>query len=258
MVEYWPSKPRVAGSNPVSRSFFILMYKSSPGFNLPLFLSILSSGLSFSLIIGVIYIFCRGLSIVPSIKGLPLNRGIKIASERNFKIFIKDEISDTLPRGYIAYQKPAPGSITLKGRRIYIYVSKGDLSKKVPDVSGMRVEQAMKILKDYFLKVDTVYVDSMEPHRVVRTIPSAGSSIKKGDTIIIQVNGEQFVIVPDVKGKNFRIARSILERKGLNVILKAEVNYGFKQGTVFQQSIRPGEKVKKGERIVIKYARLFR
>ena len=196
--------------------------------------------------------------MVPDITNTYLDKGIKIASKHKFKVLIKKEISDSLPKNYIAIQFPKNGEIALQNSKITVFLSKGDKGKILSDFTGMKLKRVLDKLSSYNVRVETLYVDTISAGHVVRTIPSAGSYVIKQDTIIVYVNGIKFVKVPDVRGKNFKTARKILENEGLKVVIRSIVNYHYREGTVFYQSLQPGTKIKKGERIVIKYARLFR
>ena len=122
----------------------------------------------------------------------------------------------------------------------------------IPDVSKMSVEKAKETLKDEGLKVDSKqkkeYSDEVKKGKVINTSPGKGKSIKKGS------KGEESVKVKDYTGTDYKKLKKKLEKKGIIVEIKEEehsTDDNLEEGTIIEQSIKEGEKIKKGDTIVL-------
>lgn len=113
-----------------------------------------------------------------------------------FKITFKYEYSKDVEAGIVFNQSVASGESVPEGSEIILTVSKGIETAKVPDVGGLKREDAIKALEDagFTVKVVTVYNDgSYTPDNVKKSggmAPAADSEVAKEDTVIIQVYGE--------------------------------------------------------------------
>ena len=96
----------------------------------------------------------------------------------------------------------------------------------VPDVKGLKIEQAADFFKDNSLRfeiVDSVYNKSSVPGVIVETIPAAGTKVKRNKNIYITINAysSQTNIVPEVKEQSLRQAVAKLNAAGFkNVQIK--------------------------------------
>ena len=131
---------------------------------------------------------------------------------------------------------------------------------KVPDVSGLSVEDAEEILlqKGFTVKEATEKVasDEYETGEVVKTEPAAGRSIKKGKEITLYESiGSETYVVEDYTGKNYIQIQTLLENvHGLKVkIEKKEVKLtdDMDEQAIIDQSIKAGTEVKKGDDITL-------
>jgi serine/threonine-protein kinase len=89
---------------------------------------------------------------------------------------------------------------------------------QVPDVMGRPYEEAVALLKDRGLMVEIVSVfgPDTEANTVVRLVPPAGSLVKPGRRIIVQVvSGEALIEVPELVGTFFVEAENRLRRAGM-------------------------------------------
>ena len=123
----------------------------------------------------------------------------------------------------------------------------------------MSVEKAKETLKDEGLKVDSKqkkeYSDEVKKGKVINTSPGKGKSIKKGTKVkLIVSKGEESVKVKDYTGTDYKKLKKKLEKKGIIVEIKEEehsTDDNLEEGTIIEQSIKEGEKIKKGDTIVL-------
>ena len=123
----------------------------------------------------------------------------------------------------------------------------------VPDVVGLPLEEATKILQSYKMRwqlSDSVYVSSVRPGAVVNQNPEPGSNAKVNRNVFLVVNAisPEKVKMPNVVGVSLRQARTILEQQGLTL---GRVTYvpDFAKDYVLKQLYR-GEEIPRGKEIV--------
>ena len=114
----------------------------------------------------------------------------------------------------------------------------------VPEVRGMKKDEATKILKQMNLTYD---LDSKGDY-IVDMNPKPGYSVKEGDKIVLYTgttsNYNKVVVVPDLTGYNKEKAQSLLNTLGLKSDFSGE-------GLVSKQSIDSGEEVNKGTTLLL-------
>lgn len=107
---------------------------------------------------------------------------------------------------------------------IFLLISSNDVKEvKVPDVTGLTMEEAIKKIEKSGLNytTKTEESDSVEEGLVVRTEPKKGSTKTKGSTItIVESSGEKYILLEDYIGKNYYEIKAKLELNGINVEMK--------------------------------------
>ena len=115
----------------------------------------------------------------------------------------------------------------------------------IPDVRGMKKEEAKKILESEGLKVK--FNGSGTNVSELSIIP--GSLINKKSVINVELtngsNKGNKVIVPDVTGNTVQTAKEIIKKVGL------EAKFDKENGKIIRQNIKSGETIKSGE--IIKF-----
>ena len=131
---------------------------------------------------------------------------------------------------------------------------------KIPAVSNMTVVEAEEKLKSEGLEValDIEYVSSEEVERglVVKTSPSKGRVVKKGQTVILyESTGTEVYQIEDYVGKNYIEVKTILTNNyGLNVVIekmKPEDDKEYDADKIIKQDLEVGTKVSKGTNITL-------
>lgn len=109
---------------------------------------------------------------------------------------------------------------------IFLLISNNDVKEvKVPDVTGLTVEEAIKEIEKSGLNYTTKTEESstIEEGMVIRTDPKKGSTKTKGSTItIIESSGEKYILLEDYAGKNYYEIKAKLELSGINVEMKTK------------------------------------
>jgi serine/threonine-protein kinase len=114
----------------------------------------------------------------------------------------------------------------------------------VPDVVGYTYEEAVKKLKETGFKIESDYQnsDTVEEGLIIKTKPKAGSTRKKGDTIIvIESSGGVYNYLENYVGLKYAEVKAKLELLGLNVIVEKKdiedkEKYKDKEDIIIEQS----------------------
>ena len=118
------------------------------------------------------------------------------------------------------------------------------VSKTVPEIRGLSVSAAKEILSNSGFKVRIS--STTDSDAVVDQLPKPGSSIMLDSTVIIyteEIDENNLVTVPDIKGMTLEAVRKELEDYGLNF---EAVGTGLNSTTgaySVKQNIDPGERV---------------
>ena len=149
------------------------------------------------------------------------------------------------------------------GTLVYINSRNNISVVKVPDVSDMSVEDAIEILEKKKFKYDIEFEDSdeIEEGYVIKTKPRAGSSKKKGSTIIIvESTGQEDIILKNYIGENAEVLRDRLTARGLEVTIEKKevedaVPYIGKVNNIIDQSPSFNEEeeitLKEGDEVIL-------
>ncbi len=99
-----------------------------------------------------------------------------------FTVTTQEEFSDTVPAGTVISQNPASGT-KLRGDAITIVVSKGPELFAVPNVVGMKRDEAIKALEAAGFVPDAASFGNNRNYTVIGQTPTGGSQQKKGTTV---------------------------------------------------------------------------
>jgi beta-lactam-binding protein with PASTA domain len=99
--------------------------------------------------------------------------------------------SDSFPAGTVIWQDPPPETVLQPNTIVQLIVSAGPVLVAVPDVIGLNVTQASKILAAAGVRVGAVDSSSAggsEPGVVLATRPAAGVGRARGSTVALVVS----------------------------------------------------------------------
>ena len=126
---------------------------------------------------------------------------------------------------------------------------------RIPDVSGMSLEDAVSILElngfDYN-KVELIVDDSYEDGLVVKTSPSTGEEIKEDSFITLYVSSNYVYEVEDFIGKNYLIVKEQLEELGLIVeLIETTDSIAYEEDTIIGQEPEVGTFLNYGDKVIL-------
>ncbi len=191
---------------------------------------------------------------VPYMIGLDLASATKAAQKVNLLVETIEINHPNVPAGSVVMQAPAEGTVMKKGDTVVLTISTGPTSIECPRVVGMTQQNAMSLALEMGLSltvVERVTSSEVQSGFVMSQTPEAGEMVKAGDTIQVTVSGG-LAIVPDLVGKPFPEARSLLTRSGLT--LADEIQFVATQdpelhNLVISQSLASGLQVNQGTEV---------
>ena len=136
---------------------------------------------------------------------------------------------------------------------------------KVPNVYNLTLDEAIEKLeaKGFSYTTETDNSETVESGNVIRTKPAAGSTRKKGSTIIIVESlGSKSIVLEDYTGKNYQEVKAKLELQGIKVLIEKKSvenvsDYEGKEDIIISQSpefVKDSEKevkLEKGDEITL-------
>jgi len=195
-----------------------------------------------------------GTAPVPAVEALSEGEAKDAITKAGFNPKVTHEFSDTVEKGQVISQSPAPGSDITKGRTINLVVSKGREGIAVPKLTGLTSDDAQAQLQKLGLtsKV-TEQESSKEAGTVIAQDPAAGTTVDKGGQVGITVAKER-PAVPDVTSGNPTAgdAQKTLEQAGFKVKVKQDATAPPEfAGLVVKQDPAAGERRSSGATVTI-------
>ncbi|MEE8325096.1 MAG: PASTA domain-containing protein, partial [Candidatus Humimicrobiaceae bacterium] len=198
---------------------------------------------------------------VPDAAGLSLDEARLIFDELFIEITGVEEFNDTYNQGIIFDQSPPAGSMleSLTGEKlsIILYVSKGERSFDMPDLTSRKVDDAEGILKNIGMLISEIIYEFSSTHPVdliSGQTPPAGSLVTKstGITIYVSKGENPESIIPDIIGRPEDEALVILANAGFEQVSPIYEESEETIGTVFSQVPESGIIYDKSDEVIIK------
>ncbi|WP_113674746.1 Stk1 family PASTA domain-containing Ser/Thr kinase [Vallitalea guaymasensis] len=125
----------------------------------------------------------------------------------------------------------------------------------IPDVQGMLLSDAKKLLEDKHLTIDVTertYDDTYDVDKIISQIPEENTVAEKDQIVKLTVSkGIETFEVPDVLSVKFTTAQSIIQGRNLTYKIEREYHDSIPLGIVIRQYPDKGTKLKKGEVVTI-------
>jgi serine/threonine-protein kinase len=203
---------------------------------------------------------------VPEVIGKTLEEAGTVLSKAKLNYHLQSQIYDPLiPEGFIARQTPISGKRVKEWKRVYLVVSSGPQSINVPDLKGMRLEQAERSLNLVGLKVGHVlhvYSDTIPGGNVVASNPVFGHELEVGrevDLIVSDGKKQQKFVMPSLLGLSAAEARAIIESRGLVLgQIRSIDTEGIEENVVLLQGPPAGELVEESDTVELAVSSLHR
>lgn len=129
---------------------------------------------------------------VPRVTGVSESTARARIAQQGLEADVVRAVSRTTPDGVVARQSPKPGIALSEGSAVRAIVSTGPPSTTVPGTRGSTLAEAQTKLTARRLRPTMRYMASSRPAGVViKSEPSAGSSVPEGTTIELVVSREK-------------------------------------------------------------------
>ncbi|MDZ4744787.1 MAG: PASTA domain-containing protein [bacterium] len=131
------------------------------------------------------------------------------------------QYSEKIPKGRVLSQMPYAGAQVKSGRRIYLTVSRGIETVRMPSVRGLSLRDARLALMRVGLQVESVefeFNDSVENHRIIAQSVDHDADVPAGSSVTLVISqGSNGVHTPDLGSLTLDEAKAILAQSGLTL-----------------------------------------
>ncbi|MFW6134689.1 MAG: PASTA domain-containing protein [Elusimicrobiota bacterium] len=192
---------------------------------------------------------------MPDMEGLKIDQAEVVARIKGLSINVAGEIKSTeYDKGVIISQAPEK-YVKTKSTTVKVVISKGKVQAKVPEVLGLKFDEAVaEITRQELDTGKKEYVNSeKEKGTVLSVSPQCGQAVEKGTEINFTVSkGPALVTVPNLIGQRISVAQNLLSGRGLTMgEVKKETSIEHRFGIILRQWPSPGKKVSKGSKVNI-------
>ncbi|PIW70410.1 MAG: hypothetical protein COW08_01970 [Ignavibacteriales bacterium CG12_big_fil_rev_8_21_14_0_65_30_8] len=194
--------------------------------------------------------------IVPNLVGKTYENAVAELDSVNLQAIITDTIyNEKYDVGTVILQKPNPGQVVKNGRRVYLFISGGKQTVKVPNLKGKSIREAKFTLERIGLNMGEIQdLPSNNPKdKIYDQQYAEGTPLKKGDsvgvTLTIGILSSR-VILPDFIGKSLSEVIEILADSSLRVgTVTYRVSNSLLPNTIIDQFPSQGNVVSVGSQV---------
>ena len=189
----------------------------------------------------------RAETRVPDLTKKPVAEAVNILA--NAKLSLRkagEEYQPDIPAGNVIRQLPPAGTTVREGKVIRIWLSQGNESIEVPDVTGLQQRNAEFVLRQKHLAAgskQTAYSLTVEKGFVISQNPAAGKMLNKGESVDLVIsNGKPAssqILMPDFRQKKVPEVNRWASENNIEVNLTEDKESAFPKGTVIKQSPLP-------------------
>ena len=131
--------------------------------------------------------YIDGQRTVPDLKGATLLEAREQLFEEDLRWFSRQSASPR-PPGTIILTSPAAGTSARAGDTVVLFVSTGPPRSAVPQLRGLREEEAVALLEEAGLEASVSEKSSpLTPGTVLRSDPDTGTLLREGETVLIEI-----------------------------------------------------------------------
>jgi serine/threonine-protein kinase len=170
-----------------------------------------------------------GTTVIPGVALTALDEARDTLAAHDLRADTTQAFSETVPKGSVIDLTPAAGTEVRKQSTVNLVVSKGPERYTVPNLVSAAESKLGPMLRAETLtlgKVTRDWSETVAEGAVISQDPPKGESVKRGTAVSVVVSkGRQPIPVPDVTGRPFEEAQSLLAKAGLEVKRAEDVNH---------------------------------
>jgi len=194
---------------------------------------------------------------LPRVVGLEAVAATELLKERGLvPRAVAEEYSNRVPRGQIASQQPAGAMRVRPGSEVRLIVSRGPDTAPAPDLAGLSLSEAQRLLAEQGLRVGTVtevHVEHQPVGVVIAHDPPAGELAQSGGTVDVLVNyggSQEVAAMPNLVGQPVRGVLETLQAMGVEARVSFERSDRMRD-TILRQEPPAGGSLKRGQRAIL-------
>ncbi len=199
----------------------------------------------------------KGKVDLPPVVGMESVAAIELLKERGLipKI-VTEEFNNRVGRGRIASQQPAGVMRVKPGAEVRLIVSRGPDSAAMPDLAGLPLPDAQRLMAEQGLRVGTVtevHAEHHPPGVVIAHEPPAGESAKRGTAVHVLMNAgvsEEVGTMPNLVGQPVRGALARLQGMGVEARISFERAERLRD-SILRQEPAAGGTLRRGQRVIL-------
>lgn len=188
---------------------------------------------------------------VPDVVGMAADAADELLSARKLRMVVQERRPDErIAKDAVVSQAPLAQSRVNAGSEVTVVVSSGTSRKKVPVLTGQKLEDAKLALEEAGLVLGPISEsDQGEPGTVTASVPAAATEVEPGSPVALTVAASK-VEVPRLIGLPIAKAREVVAETELKIGTVSEIYDRHRKGLlVLQQDPEPGAKVAPGAEI---------
>jgi serine/threonine-protein kinase len=192
---------------------------------------------------------------VPNLVGRTVDEARAMCTDVGLNVMEpREQFSATVPKGTVMSQLPYANATVKEGRRIYLTVSRGIETIRVPSLYGLTVRDARLTLMRLGLRLGTVTYEASDAVAVDRIaaqgVPPGAEIPGDGVIAIVVSRGTAGIRVPSLVGLSLDEARGVLLDAGLTPGAVVEMPSGaFDAGVIISHSPMADSTVAQGTEI---------
>ena len=190
---------------------------------------------------------------IPKVANRPRNEVVAELEKLGLLVTVNEEPSPDVPRGKVIRVNPAEGSELQKNSSVTLTVSSGKEVTEVPDLTGMKLDEATTALEEAGLELNTDVEqvnDEAPTGQIISQNPAGGTQLSKGSKVRITVSkGQKEVSVPDVSGMDRDRAVEMLSSMDFDVTVNS-VDSELPENQVLKV-VEKGQKLPKGSPVTL-------
>ncbi|MFE5604852.1 Stk1 family PASTA domain-containing Ser/Thr kinase [Streptomyces coelicoflavus] len=183
---------------------------------------------------------------VPDVEGLTFSEAEATLKDKGFEVEKQSEESTQTPDTVLT-QDPKSGASREKGSTVTLTVAKETAQVTVPDLSGMKPEDARKRLEEQGLVLGTqeeAESTAQAEGTIFEQTPSGGKDVDRGSTVSVKIaKAPEKTKVPQILNKTLAEARQILQQNGFTNIQVTPGAPGDDNAKVIASNPQPGSEV---------------
>jgi beta-lactam-binding protein with PASTA domain len=196
---------------------------------------------------------------VPSLMGMKADAARQNLEKQGWQVNVQEKpVTDAQQSGVVVQQSPPPGTqVQQKNQPVTLYVGRAQERVPVPQVAGMKLQEAQAVLSKARLNAQVSTQPVAEPQRngiVLGMKVAAGTPVAPGSMVPIVVGAYTAPVakpVPSVKGMPGGPAMQRLQSQGWKVdVQRKAVTDARQNNVVLQQSPEPGTQSDPGKQTV--------